>query len=408
MDSEACAVQLPSISKAETDSESSECALVSKDRVPEQVHQLYFVKLHPYENPYLIKAENLIQKLNQERLQIHQTRDEKLMYRDKLPQRSKHTHYYYPVRNWTRDSFKSLQLSLDKLTFANNSSRGRAIKPSSTVKEIDKHSLHFGLLHGNQSLGEEGRILRKIKEAEEIPEDTSVRDCDDKIRKLSRRMHWGLNIKADEKEQIFREIEKIERARAAAIESATAIAALNGKMWQSLGSKEDIIQQIKTIGDELDKERAAHLNSKRKAVLLEKEREAVENDLVRLENRLTHTGRLKNEAAECISKWRIEHREKNFSYNNYVELMMNARELAQRKELSAVQKLSSDEVEKFMWQWNNNKAFRDEYRRRTAESLNKRSLTIDGRRRDRDEKPIFVNDRSIKISKRLNKALHEV
>ncbi|PKI51315.1 hypothetical protein CRG98_028262 [Punica granatum] len=347
MDSEACAVQLPSISKAETDSESSECALVSKDRVPEQVHQLYFVKLHPYENPYLIKAENLIQKLNQERLQIHQTRDEKL-------------------------------------------------------------SLHFGLLHGNQSLGEEGRILRKIKEAEEIPEDTSVRDCDDKIRKLSRRMHWGLNIKADEKEQIFREIEKIERARAAAIESATAIAALNGKMWQSLGSKEDIIQQIKTIGDELDKERAAHLNSKRKAVLLEKEREAVEDDLVRLENRLTHTGRLKNEAAECISKWRIEHREKNFSYNNYVELMMNARELAQREELSAVQKLSSDEVEKFMWQWNNNKAFRDEYRRRTAESLNKRSLTIDGRRRDRDEKPIFVNDRSIKISKRLNKALHEV
>ncbi|XP_031392307.1 proton pump-interactor BIP131-like [Punica granatum] len=378
MDPEAHSTHLPSVYAADANSKSSGNA-ADGDHVTKQVHEFYFVKQHANENPYLIKAENLIQKLNQKRLQIHQTRDEKLMYRDKLTRCSNHTHYYYPVRTWKRDSFKSLQLSLDKLTFANNSSRGRAIKPNSAVKEIDNHSLHFGLLHGNKSLREEGQILRKIKEAEEIPEDTSVRDFDDKIRELSRRIQWRLNIKADEKEQILREIEKIERARAEATESATASAALNGKMWHSLGSKEDIVQQIKTIGDELDKERAEYLNSKRKA---EKKREAVEADLGRLEKRLTHTVQLKNEATKCISRWRTEHREKNVSYNNYVELMMNARELAERKELSAMQKLSSDEVEKFMWQWSNNKAFRDEYRRRTAESLNNRSLTVDGLRKD--------------------------
>ncbi|OWM91048.1 hypothetical protein CDL15_Pgr023381 [Punica granatum] len=263
MDPEAHSTHLPSVYAADANSKSSGNA-ADGDHVPKQVHEFYFVKQHANENPYLIKAENLIQKLNQKRLQIHQTRDEKL-------------------------------------------------------------SLHFGLLHGNKSLREEGQILRKIKEAEEIPEDTSVRDFDDKIRELSRRIQWRLNIKADEKEQILREIEKIERARAEAIESATASAALNGKMWHSLGSKEDIVQQIKTIGDELDKERAEYLNSKRKA---EKKREAVEADLGRLEKRLTHT------------------------------------------------------VEKFMWQWSNNKAFRDEYRRRTAESLNNRSLTVDGLRKD--------------------------
>lgn len=48
-------------------------------------------------------------------------------------------------------------------------------------------------------------------------------------------------MEADEKKRICRDIEKLERAK----EGAIASAALDGKMWKSLGSKENMKQQIK-------------------------------------------------------------------------------------------------------------------------------------------------------------------
>lgn len=64
-----------------------------------------------------------------------------------------------------------------------------------------------------------------------------------------------------------------------------------------------------------------------------------------------------------------------------------------------------NQVEKFMSQWNKDRAFRDEYRLRAVESLHKRGLNLNGRR-SRDEKT-FMKDPAIKMSKSLNKALRK-
>lgn len=45
-------------------------------------------------------------------------------------------------RSSSREEMGILQLCLDKLQFANKSSCGRAVKPSSSVKEIDHHVRH--------------------------------------------------------------------------------------------------------------------------------------------------------------------------------------------------------------------------------------------------------------------------
>lgn len=65
------------------------------------------------------------------------------------------------------------------------------------------------------------------------------------IDKLTTRMHWRINITKEEEESIHKERETIERARMEAIERATESAAVNGNMWNSLGSREETAQQIK-------------------------------------------------------------------------------------------------------------------------------------------------------------------
>lgn len=62
-----------------------------------------------------------------------------------------------------------------------------------------------------------------------------------------------------------------------------------------------------------------------------------------------------------------------------------------------------------MFQWSDDKALRDDYTtRRVVPSLNNRCLTIDGRRRRNwNEKPIFVKDQDVNMSKALKKALQK-
>ncbi|XP_031394408.1 proton pump-interactor BIP103-like isoform X2 [Punica granatum] len=387
----------PSQKAAEVDSESSENA-GNEDHAPKQVHQFYFVKLHAYENPNLIKVENLIRKLEQDLILTDQKRDKKLAYRHELHLNSLHRMHknYDDDWEWKMNRLKLLQLSLDKLCFSNNWSRGRAIKPSSTVKEINHHRLHFGLLHASKSMAKERQVLGKIKEVKNISKHSciSTEDYDDK----------KFYMKADEKRQIRQEIEQIEWER----EEAIATAAVDGKMWNSLDSKENIKQQIKSLGDDMEKSRAEHMKHKSKVIFLQKELESVEDDLTSFEKQLNRIEGLNYEARQCILQWRMEQDEKNARYHQCIELMRNTQELAEKKELIALQKLSHEQVEKFMLQWSNDQAFRDDYRMKSIGSLNKRCLNIDGQRRNRDEKPISGKEPTVKISKGLKRSLQNV
>ncbi|XP_031394925.1 proton pump-interactor BIP103-like [Punica granatum] len=210
-------------------------------------------------------------------------------------------------------------------------------------------------------------------------------------------------MKADEEKQIHQDIESVEREKEEAIATATVV----GKMWNSLGSKKNIKQRIEFLRDYVEISRAGHQKFKAEVIFLRKELEVVEDDLTSMEKQLNYIERLKYEARQCISQSRTEQDEMNASYHQYIELMRNAEELAEKKDLVALQKLSHEEVEKFMSQWSNDQAFRDDYRTRSIDSLNKRCLNLDGRRRNQDEKLIFMKDPTVKISKGLKKALQK-
>ncbi|PNX86885.1 proton pump-interactor 1-like protein, partial [Trifolium pratense] len=54
-------------------------------------------------------------------------------------------------------------------------------------------------------------------------------------------------------------------------------------------------------------------------------------------------------------------------------------QLAEEKDVAALGEMSISEVGKFMLEWNNNKAFREDYAKNVLQSLERRQLSGDGR-----------------------------
>ncbi|KAK2370632.1 proton pump-interactor [Trifolium repens] len=68
-------------------------------------------------------------------------------------------------------------------------------------------------------------------------------------------------------------------------------------------------------------------------------------------------------------------------YYQYCSLINKVHHLAEEKDVAALEKMSSSEVGKFTLEWNNNKAFREDYETKVLRSLEERQLSRDGRRR---------------------------
>ncbi|KAL3739340.1 hypothetical protein ACJRO7_020712 [Eucalyptus globulus] len=287
-----------------------------------------------------------------------------------------------------REDLQLLKLFMDKLCFANKVSICKAIKPGSSVDEIDNLSLHFGMLHGGNSLADERRILRKTKEAErEADPSMSMQELDEKVRWLRYANHW-LSLSSDEKREVREEMKELELAR----EEAMTSAACKGKMWESMGSKQTIKKKVRLIKEGLNKTRGRHSSFNAKFAFLQKKLKLVENDLSSLEKELMSIERIKGDADKFILEWRREQQEANVCYNQHVQLMEAARELAEKKDIEALHVLSTQEVEKFMLRWNGDGQLRRDYERRTLASLNERGLSRDGRRRIRNESPIDTQE----------------
>ncbi|XP_052483798.1 proton pump-interactor BIP131 isoform X1 [Gossypium raimondii] len=89
----------------------------------------------------------------------------------------------------------------------------------------------------------------------------------------------------------------------------------------------------------------------------------------------------KEAAQYCISKLRQTFVEMNGMYDEYVSLLSNAKELARNKDVAALWKLSHQQVEEFMSEWNHPyvKTFRTNYKFSILPSLSDRWLSRDGR-----------------------------
>ncbi|XP_039169488.1 uncharacterized protein LOC104443073 [Eucalyptus grandis] len=269
-------------------------AIDKGDNAGGKVHQFYFVKHHPFENPSLVATEKIVQ----HRFIIEQKRKEKLMDRDGLYFSLRYRRYW--DQQWGREDLKLLKLSTDKLCFANKVSLCKAIKPSSSVDEIDNLSLHFGMLHGGNNLADERRILKKISEAQRKADPCmSMQEFDQKIRRLHDTNPWQ-RPDSNEERKTRDEIKRLELAR----EEAMTSAACKGKMWDSLGSKLTIRKQVQLIEEGLDKTRQQHLAFNAELAFVKKELASVKNELKSVEKELLYIERMKGDAYKFILEWK--------------------------------------------------------------------------------------------------------
>ncbi|WJX73293.1 hypothetical protein P8452_57094 [Trifolium repens] len=316
---------------------------------PKQIHSFYFVRCRPYDDPAIKTKIDLldkeISKKNQARFKILDALKAKRSERSELISQIKilkgDNRQYQSIFDEKMKEIEPLQQALGKLRNTNNAGRGGICSSEEELNGVI-YSLQYRIQHESIPLTEEKQILREIKQLEGTRE------------------------------------------------KVIANAAMRTKLQDTMGQKNDIQDQVKLIGGDLDgvkKERQA-IWSKIKQIddLLK----TIEADIETLQKELTDLTQKREQAFESIQKLRKQRDEGNSHFYQSRALLTKARELAAKKDVNALDELNQTEGEKFMSLWNGGKGFRDDYEKRILSSLDMRQLSRDGRIRSPDEKPILA------------------
>ncbi|KAL7226271.1 hypothetical protein ACSBR1_021401 [Camellia fascicularis] len=265
--------------------------------IPKQIHCFYFIKFRSYEEMNLNFRFE-----DQARARITKDLQQKKLERDHIISELKHG----PCKNsierlaCKRSALKHYEGALDQILPSHS-------KITSEGKRPKEKRLHSTLQHGSKSLAEEKKILRDIKQMEAAIEDD----------------------------------------------------ALKPQIPHYLGSKEDIQNYIQCIHNEIDGLQKEHLAFLANVKLLKRKLEVAEKYIVFLERKLADIIRIQDAAFKCILQLRKD--EMNALFNQYLSLLKKAEKLRRNKDVAVLKELSNTQVEKFMSQWNNNKAFRDDH-----------------------------------------------
>ncbi|KAG6424386.1 hypothetical protein SASPL_114804 [Salvia splendens] len=219
---------------------------------------------------------------------------------------------------------------------------------------------------------------------------SSEAELNDVIKSLQYRIQHE-SIPLSEEKQILREIKLLEGTR----EKVIAYASERARIQDSLGQKEDIQDQVKSIGVDLDGVRKEKQVVFAKIKQLDEEKLDLEKDINALEEELTAVTEKRDKIFQSITEMRKKRDEGNSPFYNNRNLLAKAKVLASKKDINAVKELSNTEAENFMALWNGNKAFRTDYESRILQSLDSRQLSKDGRLRNFDEKPLVVAERPV-------------
>nr|KJB61861.1 hypothetical protein B456_009G386800 [Gossypium raimondii] len=297
---------------------------------PKQIRSFHFIRYRFYEDPAikakLDQADKEIQKWNKARFKLTDELKAKRAERsERLSQvRALNVDFeqFKTILDEKKREIEPLQQALGKLR--NNKDVDNRLSLCASEEELDFiiHSLPYRIQHESISLSEEKRILEEIKHLEGTRE------------------------------------------------KVIANAAMRSKIQDSLGQKEDIQDQVKLMGVDLNgvrKEQHASLQNELKAVTLKRDK-----------------------AFENIQELRKQSDQGNSHFYQSRTIVHNAKLLAAQKDIKALEELSIVEVEKFMALWNGNKFFRDDYEKRILPSLDNRLLSRDGRIRNPDEKPLVA------------------
>ncbi|RYR43877.1 hypothetical protein Ahy_A08g040268 [Arachis hypogaea] len=346
---------------------------------PKQIHSFYFVRCRPYEDPHIkSKIDQLdkeITKKNQARYQVTEALKAKRSERAELISQIKalrgDSRQFQSIVDEKIKEIEPLQQALGKLRTNNNAGRSGLCSSEEELNDIVCYEFDFFELHINCSiyclLTDHFFVLRLMQ-----------------IYSLQYRIQHE-SISLNEEKQIMREIKQLEGTR----EKVVANAAMRAKLQDSMGQKEAIQDQVKAIGGDLDgvkKERQA-IRSKIKQI--DDELKVIDKDIQTLQDELTVITQKREQAYESIQQLRKKRDEGNSHFHQSRIILNKAKELAAKKDVSAIEELSQTEVEKFMSHWNSDKAFRNDYEKRILPSLDMRQLSRDGRMRNPDEKPIL-------------------
>ncbi|KAG8386322.1 hypothetical protein BUALT_Bualt03G0136900 [Buddleja alternifolia] len=321
------------------------------DEWPEapQIHFFYIVRYRPLEDQNikakLDLAEKELQKKNQARLQLV----EKL--KSKRADRS--------------------QLITQLRSLIGESKQYRSIMDVKR-KEMEPLQQALGMLRGTSGGRERGSGICSSEE-----------ELNNLIKSYQYRIQHE-SIPLSEEKQILREIKQLEGTR----EKVIANAAERAKIQDSMGEKEAIQGQVKSIGVDLDGVRKEKQVVSAKLKQLDEEKVAVEKVIGALEEELTALTQKRDQIYENIKDLRKQREEGNSPFYQNRTLLTKAKALAANKDVDALKELSDTEAEKFMSQWNSNKSFRDDYEKRILQSLDTRQLSKDGRQRNPEEKPL--------------------
>ncbi|XP_071736665.1 proton pump-interactor 1-like [Rutidosis leptorrhynchoides] len=242
-------------------------------------------------------------------------------------------------------------------------------------KEIEPLQQALGKLRGPRDANKDNRSYICSSEAE----------LNDVIKSLQYRIQHESNTLTEEK-QIIREIKQLEGTR----DKVIANAAMRAEVQKSVGEKDTIQDQVKSIGVDLDEARKDQQAIKAKVKSLETEKEAINTVIASLEDELHLVIEKRDKVYGKIRELRNKREEGNTCFYQNRSLLNDARRLAANKDVNALIELSTSEVDKFMSEWSSSKTFREDYEKRILHSLDMRQLSKDGRMRNPGEKPLIA------------------
>ncbi|KAG9448113.1 hypothetical protein H6P81_014241 [Aristolochia fimbriata] len=317
---------------------------------PKQIHSFYFVRFRNFEDPKLRAkielADKDLQKKNQARSQLAEAlrakKSDRAAIITQLKPLTAEDKKFRMIVDEKRKGMEPLQAALGKMRTANNAAREKGAGLCSSEEELNDliQSLHYRIQHESNTLAEEKQLLKEIKQLEGTRE------------------------------------------------KVIANAAMKAKLQDSFGQKEDIQDQLKLIGGDLDGVRKEQSSVRAKIKQLEEQLKAIESDISELQTKLTAESEKRDKAYEALVALRKTREEGNACFYENRSLLNKAKDIAAKKDIAALEELSHIEMEKFMALWSGNKSFRDDYEKRILTSLDMRQLSRDGRMRNPDEKPL--------------------
>jgi len=319
---------------------------------PKQTYTFYFVKIRSFEDPKLRakleQADKEFQNKIQARSKIFEAIKAKKTERSaiiaELKPLSAENRQYNSAFNEKMEEMKPFRSRLGKFRDENNSMRAESAGLCSSLEELQQeiNRLEHRIAHESISLDEEKRLVKEIK--------------------------------------------NLEKTRP----KVSANAAKRAKMQDTVVERDAIQDQVKIIGEGLDGVKKDRQAVRSKIKVLEDELKIVDAEIGALQEDLNAATARKDKAYESLTELRKARDLTNASFHQNRNVLGRAREHSIRNEVEELKELHKTEVENFMAEWCSSKSFREDYEKRTLTSLNGRQLTRDGRMRNPDEKPIFI------------------